>query len=131
MEVSDAGGGVGEGTPLLERGYDVNEDGGFDVFRRAGRGQEAVADTRAAVVRDPVDWAGGGVGVDFLEGFEDGEADFAFVGGFGEGAYAVAGELWDEERGVRFPGVYDLCVALVLSRFCLAFAPVEHFDMNE
>ena len=108
MEVGDAGGGVGESAPLLERGNDVDEDRGLEVWRRAGRGQEAVADAGAAVVGDPVDWAGGGVGEDFLESFEDREADFAFVGGGGAGAYAVAWELRDEERGVWLPSVQDL-----------------------
>ena len=108
MEVRDAGGGVGESAPLLERGHDVDEDRGFDVWGRAGRCQEAVADAGAAVVGDPVDWACGGVGEDFLESFEDGEADLAFVGGGGAGAYAVAWEFGDEEGGVWFPGLDDL-----------------------
>lgn len=71
-------------------------------------GQMAVADAGAAVVGDPVDWAGGGVGEDFFESFEDREADFAFVGGGGAGAYAVAWEFWDEERGMWLPSVQDL-----------------------
>ena len=55
-----------------------------------------MADAGAAVVGDPVDWAGGGVGEDFFESFEDREADLAFVGGGGAGAYAVAWEFGDE-----------------------------------
>lgn len=96
MEVGDAGGGVSECTPLLERGHDVDEDRGLDARRRAGRCQEAVTDAGAAVVGDPVDWAGGGVGEDLFESFEDREADLAFVGGGGAGAYAVAWEFGDE-----------------------------------
>lgn len=108
MEVRDAGGGVSKCTPLLEGGHDVDEDRGFDIWRRAGRCQEAVPDAGAAVVGDPVDWAVGGVGEDFFESFEDGEADLAFVGGGGAGAYAVAWEFGDEEGGVWFPGLDDL-----------------------
>jgi len=59
-----------------------------------------VANAGAAVVGDPVDWTGGSVWYDFLEGFDDGEADLAFVGGGWEGAYAVAREFGDEEGGV-------------------------------
>jgi hypothetical protein len=119
VEVRDAGGWVGESAPLLERGHDVDEDCGFDACGRAGRGQEAVADAGAAVVGDPVDWAGGGVGEDAFEGFQDGEADLAFVGAFGEGAYAVAWELGDEEGGVWFPGFDYLWVDLVVSRYLI------------
>lgn len=108
MEIRDAGGGVSESAPLLERGHDVDEDRGLEVWRRAGRCQKAVADAGAAVVGYPVDWAGGGVGEHFFESFEDGEADFTFVGGGGAGAYAVAWEFWDEEGGVWFPSVQDL-----------------------
>lgn len=108
MEIRDAGSGVGESAPLLERGHDVDEDRGLEGWGRAGRGQEAVADAGAAVVGDPVDWAGGGVGEDFFESFEDRKADLAFVGGGGAGAYAVAWEFWDEEGGVWFPSVQDL-----------------------
>lgn len=96
MEVGDAGGGMSESAPLLERGHDVDEDRGLEVWRRAGRGQEAVADAGAAVVGDPVDWTGGGVGEDLFESLEDREADVAFVGGGGAGAYAVAWEFRDE-----------------------------------
>jgi hypothetical protein len=48
-----------------------------------------VADAGAAVVGDPVDWAGlGGWAEDFVEGFEDGECDEPFVVGWwgGRGA---------------------------------------------
>lgn len=58
-----------------------------------------MADAGAAVVGDPVDWASCGVGEDFFEGFEDGEAGLAFVCSSGvgrESAYAVAWELGDE-----------------------------------
>lgn len=112
MEVRDAGLGFRERAPLLECGHDVDEDCGFDACGWAGGGEEAVTDAGAAVVRDPVDLAGGGVGENAFEGFEDGEADLAFVGAFGEGAYAVAWELGDEEGGVRFPGFDDLWVGL-------------------
>jgi hypothetical protein len=63
-----------------------------------------VADSRAAVVGDPVDWAVGVFGEDLLEGFEDGEADLAFIGTAGQAAYAVAWELGDEEGEVLVPG---------------------------
>lgn len=96
VKVGDAGGGVGEGAPLLERGHDIDEDRGLEVWRRAGRGEEAVADAGATVVGDPVDWTGRGVGEDFFESFEDREADLAFIGGGGAGAYAVAWEFRDE-----------------------------------
>ena len=96
MEICNTGGGVGESAPLLERGHDVDEDRGLDARRRAGRCQEAVTDAGAAIVRDPVDWASGGVREDFFESFEDREADLAFVGGGGAGAYAVAWEFRDE-----------------------------------
>ena len=96
MEVGDTGGGVGEGSPLLERGDDVDEDRGFEVERRAGRRQQTMANPGTTIVGDPVDWAGGGVGEDLFEGFEDGEADLAFVGGGGAGAYAVSWKLGDE-----------------------------------
>jgi len=55
-----------------------------------------VANPGTTIVGDPVDWAGGGVEEDLFEGFEDGEADLAFVGGGGAGAYAVSWELGDE-----------------------------------
>ena len=55
-----------------------------------------MADAGAAVVGDPVDWTGGGVGEDLFESLEDREADVAFVGGGGAGAYAVAWEFRDE-----------------------------------
>jgi hypothetical protein len=71
---------------LFERGHDVDEDRGFDIWRRAGRGKQPVADACSAVVGDPVDWTCCGVGEDFLESFEDGEADLAFVGGRRAGA---------------------------------------------
>ena len=58
MEVGRAGGRVGEGAPLLERRDDVYEDCGLEVGGWRGGGQEAVADAGAAVVGDPVDWAG-------------------------------------------------------------------------
>jgi hypothetical protein len=53
-------------------------------------------------VGDPVDWAAGVFREDLLEGFEDGEADLAFVEAspWWEGAYAVAWELGDEEGEV-------------------------------
>lgn len=86
-----------------------------------------MADAGAAVVGDPVDWAGGGVGEDFFEGFQDGEADFTFVDAFGERAYAVTWELGDVEGGVRFPRLDDLWVGLVVSRylFGLECAPLS------
>jgi len=76
-----------------------------------------VADAGAAVVGDPVDWAGvGGWAEGCVQGLQDAEGDFAFVvgwrvgllGGCGEGADSVAGELGDEEGEVRFPGGEDL-----------------------
>jgi len=74
-----------------------------------------VADAGAAVVGDPVDWAGCGVFEDLGEGFEDGEADLAFVGGGWARGETVAWEFGNEEGGVWFPGVQDL--GLVVSRF--------------
>jgi hypothetical protein len=99
----------GERAPLLERGHDVDEDGGFDARGWRGGCEQAVADSRAAVVGDPVDWAAGFgfvLGEDLLEGFEDGEPDLAFVEAATarEAANAVAGELGDEEGEVVFPG---------------------------
>jgi hypothetical protein len=97
----------GERAPLLERGHDVDEDGGFDARGWRGGCEQAVADSRAAVVGDPVDWAAGFgfvLGEDLLEGFEDGEPDLAFVEAAGRAANAVAGELGDEEGEVVFPG---------------------------
>lgn len=96
MEVRGASGWVGESAPLLKRGHDVHEYRGFDVWRWAGSREEAVADSSAAVVGYPVDGTVGGVWDDFLEDFDDGEADLAFIGGGWEGAYAVAWELGDE-----------------------------------
>jgi hypothetical protein len=105
VEIRNTGLRGGESAPLLERRDDVDEDGGFDACGRCGSCEQAVADSRAAVVGDPVDWAGGGLGEDLLEGFEDGEADLAFVGAAGRAAYAVAGELGGEEGEVLVPGV--------------------------
>jgi hypothetical protein len=62
VEVGRAGCGVGEGPPLLEGRDDVYEDCGFEVRGRRGGCEEAVADAGAAVVGDPVDWAGAGGG---------------------------------------------------------------------
>jgi hypothetical protein len=104
VEIGDTGLRGGESAPLLESRHDVHEDSGFEAGRGRGSREQAVADSRAAVVGDPVDWAGGVLGEDLLEGFEDGEADLAFVGAAGEAAYSVAGELGDEEREVLFPG---------------------------
>jgi len=108
VEVRNVGGGVSEGAPLLERGHDVDEDRGLDVWGRAGRCQEAVTDAGTSIVGDPVDWAGGGVREDLFESFEDREADLAFIGGGRAGAYAVAWQLWDEQRSMWFPSVQDL-----------------------
>ena len=96
MEVRGAGGWVGESAPLLERGHDVHEYRGFDVWRRAGSCEKAMANSSAAVVGDPVDGTLGGVWDDFLEGLNDGEANLAFVGSGWKAAYAVARELGDK-----------------------------------
>lgn len=84
-----------------------------------------MADASAAVVGDPVNWAGGGVGNDFLESLEDGEADSAFVegGSFRVEAYAIAWQFWYKERGMRFPRFQDLIVGLALSRLSCRLCP--------
>ena len=63
-----------------------------------------MADAGAAVVADPVDGSGGGFGEDGGEGLQDGEGDVALVWSCGTAADAIAGDFWDEERGVGFPG---------------------------
>lgn len=68
-----------------------------------------MADAGAAVVGDPVDFAGGGVGQDLGEGFEDCICGLALVGGVLKGrAQAIAGEFRNKEREVRFPRWKDL-----------------------
>jgi len=109
VKVFHGGRGVGEGAPLFERGDDVHENCCDDVLCLGWRvGEEAVADAGTAVVGAPDYGAGGGVWEDLVESFEDDGADCSLVGRGWRGADAVAGELGDEEGGVRLPGWYEL-----------------------